>query len=66
VQRIGLVGQVAADEAELDQLVDKTVRQISKNSPAAVRACKPLIETVDSMSIAESANYVAGQIAVHL
>lgn len=46
--RIGLVHHVAADEAELDRIVDETVAQLATSGPEAVRECKKLIAQVAS------------------
>lgn len=61
--RVGLVQQYAADEEELDALVASTVASIDENSPAAVRACKVLIDRVSHMTITESRPYVTAEIA---
>jgi len=64
---IGLINQLCENDKELDQLVSKTVREISSSSPAAVTAAKLLLNNVNhkynDINQTSTKEYVAEQIA---
>ena len=61
--QIGLVHQIAANEEEIDKLVDETVAQLMSSGPEAVAKCKRLISHVASHSKSESIPYTIDTIA---
>jgi methylglutaconyl-CoA hydratase len=62
-EKIGLIHRIAADEQELDQLVEETVKQLRSSAPGAVRECKQLIRHVSSVDRSESIPYTIEAIA---
>lgn len=60
---IGLVHAVAADEAELDRLVEQAVANLLSSGPEAVRACKRLIRYVVNHPIEDVVPYTIETIA---
>lgn len=60
---IGLVHAVAADEAELDRMVDQAVSNLLTSGPEAVRACKRLIRYVVNHPIEDVVPYTIETIA---
>jgi len=61
--RIGLIQAHFPTVAELDIELQKVIDELAKNSPAAMRECKNLIEHVSTMGLAQSKEYVASMIA---
>lgn len=61
--QIGLVHAIAADETELDRLVDQAVANLLTSGPEAVRACKRLIRYVVNHSIEDVVPYTIETIA---
>jgi len=61
--RVGLVQQAFDTADEMDTTVNKVIDEIAGNSPAAMRSCKQLIETVSQQSIRGSKDAVAKIIA---
>lgn len=64
--RLGLVHQVAADEAELDAAVESLVAHITGSGPTAVRASKNLIghvagKPIDDLLVRDTAQRIAHQ-----
>jgi methylglutaconyl-CoA hydratase len=62
--RIGLVHEMVADEAALDQALGAIVESLLDNGPGALTECKDLIRTVahhpiDGAMIAETARRIA-------
>jgi methylglutaconyl-CoA hydratase len=63
-RRTGLVQEVVADAAQLDELVNDTAKAIASSGPVAVREAKKLSRSgVERMPIAESREYVTSLIA---
>ena len=62
-QAIGLVGHVAADEAELDTAVSDRVDNLLQAAPGAQAAIKELIATVANQPKADMRHYTADLIA---
>lgn len=61
--RIGLVHRVAADDEELDRLVEETLDQIRGSGPEAVRECKKLIAVVAGSSLSDAIPYTIDAIS---
>lgn len=62
-RRLGLVDQVAADDAALDPLVNATVEALLAGGAAALGQVKSLIDGVQTLGLARSAEFCAGMIA---
>jgi methylglutaconyl-CoA hydratase len=62
-ERYGLVSQVVADEAALDEAVQAALTHVLSNAPGAVAAAKELIRQVVSLPAAEVDAYTSQQIA---
>lgn len=62
-ERYGLLAQVVADEAALDEAVDAALAQVLTNAPGAVAAAKELVRQVSSLPVDAVDAYTAGQIA---
>lgn len=61
--KVGLIQEYFDSEEALDEQINTIVKELSGTSPAAIQACKELIETVTWTSTADSKEYVAGAIA---
>jgi methylglutaconyl-CoA hydratase len=61
--RVGLVHEVAADEAALDAAVARVVGELMSSGPDAVRECKRLIDFVSSCEAADAVPYTIEAIA---
>ncbi|MHB0970918.1 MAG: enoyl-CoA hydratase-related protein [Thermoanaerobaculia bacterium] len=61
--QIGLAHRVAADDAELDSVVDSTIGQLLSSGPEAVRACKKLIAHVANSTLEDAIPYSIDAIA---
>lgn len=60
---IGLVNEVAGDDAELDAVVNKWVSQLVTSGPVAISKCKELLRNVPAMTLDEAGPYTARMIA---
>jgi methylglutaconyl-CoA hydratase len=61
--QIGLVHRVAADEAELDRMVQESIDQLLSSGPEAVRECKKLIAHVARAPLSDAIPYTIDAIA---
>lgn len=61
--RLGLVDRVAADAAALDPLVEATVAALLVGGPAALGQVKSLVDGVQTLGLARSAEFCARMIA---
>lgn len=61
--KLGLCSESFATVEELDAAVSELLKAFSRNSPQAMTKAKLLIEQVSNMTIADSKEYVSGQIA---
>lgn len=52
--RIGLVHEIVADEAALDDAIDEIVQALLKNAPGAIGECKDLINAVAGRPVSEA------------
>lgn len=52
--RIGLVHEIVADEAALDDAIDEIVQSLLKNAPTALAQCKELIQIVAKHPVSEA------------
>jgi methylglutaconyl-CoA hydratase len=62
-QRIGLVHEVATDEAELDRRIDELLGALGSAGPTATRAAKALLRDLRGLPAADAAALTARRIA---